>query len=498
MKQVYDAFKEGEVSYKSKPIPFLRVDITRFEGDFPAIEGFEVPRVPKFAFHTQGRTYEYGETFMKSFILHFVNRRLYPVALLKTEEEIERFIDTNTEWVENTPFYNQSYQPFGEFFPQFRKVTRVIAFLNDKNDFKEEMKHLNKAAMDLADREDLRIAKVTNPALVKKYKEKYDLKWFSQFSSNSLVMLKKDANRPEFITKYYDLNIETTQFIDWISQQSLEPLEELSAAAFKIIGFIKKPMFMVYLNRTHPVYGPESVELYNILSEIAEDYPQFTFTFTEEDRYRASKKDLDITWDEEPSMSLNQLLYDQKTVFPRDKPFTKKNVVKFISGIIDGSIKSKKFKLPDSKQEYVKHLKNVKNVKTSSFYQFKNDDGKDVAVLFFNSNKLDHEGEKTIKSFGKAARRFKDLKVKSVKMGVYDLGKQSPIDGIEFDSKPKVYVFPANSKSEPYTELMSTNTERIMKDIESHADIKFTLPNFPHLDETEFVQLEAGTHTEDL
>ena len=37
-----------------------------------------------------------------------------------------------------------------------------------------------------------------------------------------------------------------------------------------------------------------------------------------------------------------------------------------------------------------------------------------------------------------------------------------------------------------------------MTEIESNADIKFSLPEFPHLDETEMFQLESGVYTEDL
>lgn len=237
-----------------------------------------------------GVTHDYGETFHKNFILHFINRHLYPVVLLKNEEDVENFVNTGRDWVENTPFYQDKYLGFDEYFSQFRKVTRVIAFVKDKSDFRDELKQLEDAALKLANREDLRIAKVTNPSLVSDYKSRYNLEWFHDTSTNSMVIFKKDFNRSNKIIKFFDLNSETEVFTDWITANSIEPLEELSGSAFKIISYQKKPMFIAYLNRNHSEYGSESNELYHTLEKLAPKFPQYTFTFTEEDRYRETKK----------------------------------------------------------------------------------------------------------------------------------------------------------------------------------------------------------------
>lgn len=52
--------------------------------------------------------------------------------LLKTEADIEKFIDTNTEWREDTPFYKTKYYELGGIFGMMKKITRVIAFVADK------------------------------------------------------------------------------------------------------------------------------------------------------------------------------------------------------------------------------------------------------------------------------------------------------------------------------------------------------------------------------
>jgi hypothetical protein len=254
------------------------------------LEPIDVKKVPKMGFHLNGVTYDYGETFHKNFILHYVNRHLYPVVLLKTEEDIYNFINTGKDWVENTPFYQNGYLGFEDYFTQFRKVTRVIAFVKDKVENKEELQLIKTAALNLASREDLRIAKVTNPSLVSEFKTKYNIEWFHDSSSNSMVMFKKDANRPEKIVKFFDLNSETEVFTDLITSNSIEPLEELSGSAFKIITYMKKPMFIAYLSRNHSEYGTDSVALFHVLEKVALRYPQYTFTYTEEERYKDTKK----------------------------------------------------------------------------------------------------------------------------------------------------------------------------------------------------------------
>ena len=143
---------------------------------------------------------------------------------------------------------------------------------------------------------------------------------------------------------------------------------------------------------------------------------------------------MEITWEEEPSLSLNHVLTEGSTTFPRGKPFTKRNVIKYIDSIIDGSINSKKFRLPDSKKGYLKYIKSTKKIGKNKFAEVVMEKDKDVAVLFYDSNDIDPKAEKTLKSFGKAAKRFKQLKIKTVKLAVFDVANQNAPD--YFDVTP--------------------------------------------------------------
>ena len=226
LKQAHDAFVNQTIEYKKAPIPILRIDYHNFQGNIKDIEELYFEEVPKIYLYHNKQFHDYRDTTNLGFFLNFVNRHLYPVVILKTEQEIDKFMDTSQEWIENTPFWKTKYYGYGQFFPQFKKVTRVIAFIAEKKDYKDEIKQLNEASYIIANRDDLRVAKVINPDLVKIYKEKYGHQWFSAYSSNSIVMLKKDINR-DLITKYFDLSAEKMPIIDWLNTQSIEPLEEL-------------------------------------------------------------------------------------------------------------------------------------------------------------------------------------------------------------------------------------------------------------------------------
>ena len=49
-------------------------------------------------FHRKGEYYPYDGYFMKGMFLHFINRVINPVVLLKSEVDIDRFINSETEY----------------------------------------------------------------------------------------------------------------------------------------------------------------------------------------------------------------------------------------------------------------------------------------------------------------------------------------------------------------------------------------------------------------
>jgi hypothetical protein len=116
---------------------------------------------------------------MTGMFLHFINRVVNPLVTLKTEAEIDRFLDSEREYEEAGEFYKNKYEPIGEYYGRMGKRVRVIGFFHDKSEYKNELRMLTDAAQALAGkRDDLRVGLVTDKSLVKAYKARYGPKWF--------------------------------------------------------------------------------------------------------------------------------------------------------------------------------------------------------------------------------------------------------------------------------------------------------------------------------
>ena len=83
---------------------------------------------------------------MKGLFLHFINRVLYPTVPLKSVEEIDRFIDSESDFEEGSRFYRSRYEPMGDYYNRMSKHVRVIGFFPDKKEFSNEFKLFQNAA----------------------------------------------------------------------------------------------------------------------------------------------------------------------------------------------------------------------------------------------------------------------------------------------------------------------------------------------------------------
>jgi len=130
---------------------------------------------------------------MRGMLLHFINRVINPIVFLKTEQEIDAFLDTDKEYDEKNEFYKNKFEGIGDYYTKMGKRVRVIGFFSDKSEYKNEIRLLTEAAQALAGkRDDLRVGLVTNATLVRKYKERYGPKMFDEFSLNSIVLAKEN------------------------------------------------------------------------------------------------------------------------------------------------------------------------------------------------------------------------------------------------------------------------------------------------------------------
>ena len=224
-------------------------------------------KTPMIVVYKNGEFYAYSSYFMKPLFFHFINRVLNPYLKLKSEEEIDLFLDPSQEYIENTEFYKQRYEAFGDYYHRMGKHTRVIAFMRDPKEYKLEYNMVKEVAQANSPRDDFRLAFVTNAELVRKYKEKYGPKMFDQYSYNSLVLTTETG-----VYKYYDLEGNTDRLGDFTVAESLKPVETFNKETSAIIEFSERPVVYLYTGKDSDDIKAASKLALNALNRVAPHY----------------------------------------------------------------------------------------------------------------------------------------------------------------------------------------------------------------------------------
>ena len=418
---------------------------------------------------------------------------MYPVVDLTTIEDIEQFTDLGLSWTEKTPLYTDKYERKTDSAQLLKNIVRVVAFISNPKEYEEELQSLYKTARTLHPRNELRIGLVTNPSIAKHFKEQKGVQWFEENTINSLVLLRLyKGDKPTGKVYNYNISTRSKNMYQWINDQSLDHFMELTGYSYKIIVILNKPFFVAFLEDGSKGPTVKSQELYNIVSRLANSYPKFEFTFTSNDFYKKKKESLGITWSHEPSLTFNfGPSTEQSIPFPEDLAINEQNVKDYIDRILDGTLAPEKFK----------NKKLLPQKEKRSFGDAVLTEGTDVLLLVFDSSRQDRIGHmaEIDRAFKKAARRFKDLGIHSVKLNMFDAKSVELPDGIgSRDHLPKVFFFPAYRKQPPYHQFYDLSTEQIMKQVEAYADIKFTLPEKAHMTREEIEAKYARERAGDL
>jgi hypothetical protein len=268
LKYISEHLKNKSIGYKDMDIPIVRMNYNEYYESIPR-ENIVMDRLPKTLLYFKQKLYPFEEVDNDKLFMHFMNRVLYPVVILKTKKDVIRFMDTSTQWVENTPFFKHGDINIDIFASQYPKTTRVIAFISNKNEYKEELKTLSSDARDLTFREDIRIAKITNVEIVAEYKRKYDKEWFSELSSNSIVAFVHNIGKKNANIKYYDLSTDTGLFQKWVNRASVDTVEPQNSISLKIINQLQLTVFTAFIDRNDKRFGEDSKDLVKKLASIA-------------------------------------------------------------------------------------------------------------------------------------------------------------------------------------------------------------------------------------
>jgi hypothetical protein len=128
--QIMQLFDKGDLQYNGKPIPVVRLDISKhYEMLEPT--GIKLDSIPRHFLYHDGKYYLYDEEDHLNAFIAFINRVLYPVLELKTEQQIKNFIDTSGEVIESTPFYKEKYRSVKDRFSGREKTNRLLAFVKE-------------------------------------------------------------------------------------------------------------------------------------------------------------------------------------------------------------------------------------------------------------------------------------------------------------------------------------------------------------------------------
>jgi hypothetical protein len=370
-------------------------------------------------------------------------------------------------------------------------VVRVVAFVAHPKEYGEDLKKLHQAARNLHPRGELRVARVINPEVVKHFKDQMGSQWFTEQSLNSLVLLRSGADNKSRVKVFYsDISSQSIVYYEWINEQSLDHIMELSGYSYRIITMLRKPFFVAFLEDDMKGDVAESKSLMRILERLAPMYPKFEFTYTKNSFYKQKKSSLGISWDEEPSLTFNfGPNPDQSIPFPKDREMTEASIKEYMNKILDGSL------APESAKNLPKKPAKPKR----TFEEACLTEGLDALMFVYDSSMKASDINKMSKPFTKAARRFEELGIKSVKLTAFDAKGIELPDGVGLrEHLPKIFFFPAYHKQQPYTQFYDISTEAIMKQVEAQADIKFTLPENAHMTKEDWDALHRQQRASDL
>jgi hypothetical protein len=98
---------------------------------------------------------------------------MYPLLELKTDKEVDAFLDLSHEPIETTNFFKNKLTNLNMYYSEKRLPARALALIFSKDEYSEELNFIREAARNSARREALRFGIVSDPALVRIYKKKY-------------------------------------------------------------------------------------------------------------------------------------------------------------------------------------------------------------------------------------------------------------------------------------------------------------------------------------
>ena len=231
---LFDKTVEGE------EIPIIQINA---DTDIEVLKDLKVGffKVPSLYFVKEKQFIQYNSFFKADNIIRFINNILNPVVELHSVEDVEKFMDTKTNFAEKNDFLGDTVLNIPEETDHHLRI-RLVGFFSDLEDYSAEYSQYLSLAEKISNRPDLRMGIVTDKEIVRHFKQIYEGVWFNSHSWNSIVLKRID--------KYYflDLSLLNEQIEVFVVYNSIPFIDELSNNNNFITNKIATPIALFFID----------------------------------------------------------------------------------------------------------------------------------------------------------------------------------------------------------------------------------------------------------
>ena len=192
------------------------------------------------------------------------------------------------------------------------------------------------------------------------------------------------------------------------------------------------------------------------------------------------KKSVGILTDVLPAMAFN--LIDTR-VFPFDytKEINSENLKKFIFDFLNNKLKpGAKQTMRQQNPEIEEKYKDTPYISADLIHSKILDEGTDVMLLIYDSS--NKSALAIAPHYNRVARRFNELRINSLKVFRIDAAAEAVHSILGTYILPAILFFPSFHKAKPFVQFTGdATTVQMMFFAQKYADIKFELPELPHL-----------------
>lgn len=339
----------------------------------------------------------------------------------------------------------------------------VIAFINDLDE--DYFQKYVETCIEIMDWPSTKFGIVGDKQLLKDSKGVH-MKYF-----NSLVVITRSE------VKQLDLDVDS-EMLNFITSSAVGPMEELNPYTFQIYKTMGLPMLVMFIDKEKAAH----YEYVDLLEKAARNYNGLKVMWMDGKQSENANKmrAIGLVNDILPALGFNML---DGRLFPFDdtKKLTLENIKEFIHDFFLNRLKSGPNKLKiKANKDFEKKFENTPSLHISEFDAKVLTEGTDVMLLIYDSSQ--EQAISSAPNYNKVALRFSELRINTLKVYRIDANLEPIQAKIGNSPLPTIFFFPAFHKIAPFIQFSGElKAVKLMFFAQKYADIKFELPELPHL-----------------